>query len=417
MRYDTIITGGGLSGLMAGIALAKQGQQVAILAKGISRLYYNSGSLELMGRDLDGNEVTRPLEAIAALPPSHPYSRVADVAARAAQAREILEEAGVKVRGNLRRNHYRVTPTGLLKPAWLTLDDYLRIDNREQLPWQRATVFNVKGFLDFPDHFVAAGMRRLGVDCDCKDITTPQIERRRATPGEMRSTALARTLESDAALVSLAAKINSHTDDDSQAILFPALLGLDDDKASRRLRRLLDGQLYLVPTLPASVGGTRIHTLLRKHFVSLGGTYMLGSAVTSGSIDPLSCRVLGIKARNLPDQVIRANHYLLASGSFMSGGLIATHDRVVEPIFGLDVDAPRGRDAWTREYLYDRQPYMEFGVATDERLHPLHDGKPVPNLWAAGSILAGNSPIALGNTTGLSMLTALEAAAGITSSQ
>ncbi|MBP5560439.1 MAG: glycerol-3-phosphate dehydrogenase subunit GlpB [Muribaculaceae bacterium] len=415
MRYDTIIIGGGMSGLMAGIALVKQGQHVAILAKGISSLHYNSGSLDLMGRDLDGNEVLKPLEAIAALPDEHPYRRVADVAARAVQAREILEEAGIKVRGTMRRNHYRLTPTGLLKPTWLTLDDYLRIDNPEAMPWQRATVFNIRGFLDFPDHFVAAGMRRLGVECDCKDITTPQIERRRATPGEMRSTALARTLNSDAALVSLAAKINSQTDDDTQAVLFPALLGLDDDKAARRLRRLIDSPLYLVPTLPASVGGTRIHTMLRKYFVNLGGTYMLGSTVTGGTMDANGRRVVGIKARNLPDQVIRAKHYLLASGSFMSGGLISTHERVVEPIFGLDVNAPVGRDAWTREYLYDRQPYMEFGVVTDGELHPLRDGKPIANLWAAGSILAGNSPIALANAAGLSMLTALEASSRIAS--
>lgn len=415
MRYDTIIIGGGMSGLMAGIALVKQGQHVAILAKSISSLHYNSGSLDLMGRDLDGNEVLKPLEAIAALPDEHPYRRVADVAARAVQAREILEEAGIKVRGTMRRNHYRLTPTGLLKPTWLTLDDYLRIDNPEAMPWQRATVFNIRGFLDFPDHFVAAGMRRLGVECDCKDITTPQIERRRATPGEMRSTALARTLNSDAALVSLAAKINSQTDDDTQAVLFPALLGLDDDKAARRLRRLIDSPLYLVPTLPASVGGTRIHTMLRKYFVNLGGTYMLGSTVTGGTMDANGRRVVGIKARNLPDQVIRAKHYLLASGSFMSGGLISTHERVVEPIFGLDVNAPVGRDAWTREYLYDRQPYMEFGVVTDDELHPLFNGKPVANLWACGSILAGNSPIALANAAGLSMLTALEAAARLAS--
>ena len=413
MRYDTIIIGGGLSGLMAGIALAKQGQHVAILAKGISRLHYNSGSFDLLGRDSDGNEVLKPLEAIAALPDEHPYKRVADVAAKAVQAREILEEAGIKVRGNMRRNHYRLTPTGLLKPTWLTLDDYVRIDNPEQMPWNRATVFNISGFLDFPDHFVAAGMRRLGVECDCKDITTPQIERRRTIPGEMRSTALARTLESDAALVSLAAKINSQTGDDTQAVLFPALLGLDDDKPVRRLRRLLDCQLCLVPTLPASVGGTRIHTLLRKHFVALGGTYLLGSAVTGGTVDAGGRRIVGIKARNLPDQVIRAKHYVLASGSFMSGGLVSTHDRVVEPIFGLDVNAPVGRGAWTREYLYDRQPYMEFGVVTNGELHPLRDGKPIANLWAAGSILADNSPIALANSTGVSMLTALEAASRI----
>ena len=93
----------------------------------------------------------------------------------------------------------------------------------------------------------------------------------------------------------------------------------------------------------------------------------------------------------------------------MSGGLISTHERVVEPIFGLDVNAPTGREAWTREFLYDNQPYMEFGLLTDNDLHPLVDGNPITNLQAIGSILAHNNTIALANSAGISILTALHA--------
>ena len=75
MRMDTVIMGGGLSGLTCGIALAKRGQRVAIVASGQSTLLFNGGSMELLGA-IDGQPVTSPLEAIATLPQSHPYSKI-----------------------------------------------------------------------------------------------------------------------------------------------------------------------------------------------------------------------------------------------------------------------------------------------------------------------------------------------------
>ena len=67
MRMDTVIMGGGLSGLTCGIALAKRGQRVTIVAGGQSTLLFNGGSMELLG-SIDGKDITSPLEAIATLP-------------------------------------------------------------------------------------------------------------------------------------------------------------------------------------------------------------------------------------------------------------------------------------------------------------------------------------------------------------
>ena len=57
MRYDTIIIGGGLSGLTAGITLASAGKRVCIVSAGQSSLHFNSGSFDLLVYDNNGNVV------------------------------------------------------------------------------------------------------------------------------------------------------------------------------------------------------------------------------------------------------------------------------------------------------------------------------------------------------------------------
>ncbi len=64
MRYDTVIIGGGLAGLTAGIELLKRGQKVAAVSTGQSALHFNSGSLDLMGRSKTGRDIINPLQGI-----------------------------------------------------------------------------------------------------------------------------------------------------------------------------------------------------------------------------------------------------------------------------------------------------------------------------------------------------------------
>ena len=70
MKFDTIIIGGGLSGMMAGITLARNGQKCLMVSAGQSALHFFNGSLEIMRSE--GN----PTGAIAALPTNHPYSKI-----------------------------------------------------------------------------------------------------------------------------------------------------------------------------------------------------------------------------------------------------------------------------------------------------------------------------------------------------
>ncbi len=414
MKFNTIIIGGGLSGLTAGITLAEQGQRVAILATGQSRLHFTSGSLELLGYNPDGSVVTSPLQECESLPASHPYQVIGTQALRqfAPQAQELLAAAGIKVRGNAEANHYRISPLGIPKPAWLTLDDYITADSQLSFPFRRVLLVSIAGYIDFPIALLRHGLQQCGLECNVAEVRTPAIENLRTSQTEMRATNIARILSEQAAIDQLSVEINRAISGE-EAILIPAVIGIADDNNLKYLRRMVTRPLFCVSTLPPAVTGVRLQTRLRKRFLNLGGTFMLGSTVRKANFS--ADRIASVTASNLPDQKLSADNFILATGSFMGNGLVATQDSIIEPIMNLDVDATQGRDSWTSPRLNDPQPYMEFGVHTDSSLHPAINGHIVPNLWAIGAVLSGHNPISLADSTGVDMITALFAANDIIS--
>ena len=411
MRMDTVIMGGGLSGLTCGIALAKRGQRVTIVAGGQSTLMFNGGSMELLG-NVDGKDVTAPLEAISSLPQSHPYSkigaeRLADIAD---EAKQLLADAGIEMEGNADANHWRITPMGIAKPAWLTLSENLRIDDLNSLPAKRVALMCIRGFFDQPNGMLAQGLRNLGFDVQSIEFTTDDITSLRRSPSEMRATSLAKHLVSNNALQRVADQIKALAADVDLVIL-PSVLGQADGNDFKALQGMCNKPLRLVATLPPAVAGMRMHTLLRHYFKMLGGNYLTGDNAIGGSFE--GDKLLNVTTAKLDGMPLRANNFVLATGSFVSRGLAANYERVFEPIFDLDVDADADREQWTRFGVMEPQAYFRYGVATDSSLRCLKQGKPITNLHAIGSILSGHDAIKMGDGTGVSLLTALAVARNI----
>ncbi len=407
MRMDTVIMGGGLSGLTCGIALAKRGKRVAIVASGQSTMLFNGGSMELLG-NIDGKTVTAPLEAIATLPKDHPYSKIgADrIAGLAARAKLMLSDSGINMEGDVAANHWRITPMGVAKPAWLTLNDHLRINDLNQLPAKRVALMCIRGFFDQPNSMLAQGLRDLGFEVNAIEFTTDDITALRRSPSEMRATSLAKRLVSHNALQRLADQVNSLAGD-ADMVLLPSVFGQNNADDFQTLQSMVNKPLRLVATLPPSVAGMRMMTQLRHYFRMLGGNYLMGDSAVSGTFE--GDRLTAVTTAKLGDMPLRADHFVLATGSFISRGLVADYERVYEPVLGVDVNADSDPNRWTQFGVLQPQAYSRFGVATDERLRCLKQGKPIVNLHAVGSILSGHDAVKMGDGTGVSLLTALAA--------
>lgn len=405
MKFDTVIIGGGLAGLICGIRLQKTGANCAIVSAGQSALHFSSGSFDLLNHLPDGTAVQNPEEAVAQLDSKHPYAKIGNQFAFYAQeAKKILIESGIDVHGDSRHNTYRISPMGTLLPTWLTLADFTTLENPDELKGKKILLANIMGFLDFNTKFVADAFETSGANCKIISISLPEFERLRQSPTEMRSANIARVVESGSVLDSLVAQLREKCKG-FDLIALPAIFGLSSQETVKALKTKLDTPVYIIPTMPPSVPGIRTQKRLRRVFEQAGGFYMLGDTVVNAQMG--DGRVHSIYTVNHGDIALQAKNFVLASGSFFSNGLYALIDKVFEPVFNADVEFDPNRDQWYNPSIFKPQRYRTFGVTTDEAFRIKIQGKTQENVYAIGSVLSGFDALQEGCGAGVSLLTAL----------
>jgi glycerol-3-phosphate dehydrogenase subunit B len=408
MKFDTVIVGGGLAGLLCGIRLSRSGQRCAIVSRGQSALSFSSGSLDLLSRLPDGTAVqdtAAGLAALETLAPEHPYSLIGAgrVYQYAREAQNLLAECGLKFQGDASAPHRRVTPLGMTRPAWLSPPE-VPLSPRKG---EHICVVGISGFADFQPHLAAATLRKQGLRVTATDIDLLLLDKLRDNPSEFRAVTIARQLDQDSHFAELCAALRPHSET-HDAIWFPACFGLTDDKIYTRLNAELACPLYLLPTLPPSVPGMRMQTLLQQQFIRSGGAWMPGDEVLRATLD--NNMVSQLWTRRHEDIPLRADHVVLASGSFFSNGLVAGRDGVRESVFGLDVLHSPDRASWYRDDVFDAQPWQQFGVRTDATLRGQLQSETLRNLYVIGSVLGGYDAINQGCGGGICAVTALHAA-------
>ena len=368
MKFNTVIIGGGLAGLTAGISLQMAGKSTAIISEGQNALHFFSGSIESM---------------------EEAPQRVVD----------IFAQAGISL-------HYspgfRLMPMGTFKKSTLSLEDISLFP--EAIIGNKALIVSFSGYHDFFCGFLQEGLEKQGVQCRVKLLSLPELEQLEKSPSEMRSVQIARTM--DRLWENVVREIRILLRDEDTVIL-PQVFGLKDTSVLSRIRQGIPAQVVFTGTLPPSVPGIRTQMLLKRRFELLGGTYLMGDQATGAHIHEGT--VHSIVTHNLGNHFLEAENFILASGSYFSKGLRSNPFEISEPVFGLDVEQAQDRSDWYNPEFMREQPYMKYGVTTDSSLHAIKAGEPIRNLYAIGSILGETHP-ELGTGGGLAIRSALAVA-------
>ncbi len=421
MKFDSIVIGGGMAGLSAALRLAEAGQKTLLMASGQSALHFSSGSVDLLESEGDPRAA---LPAFMVAHPDHPYSKVGmqNIEGSLADLQRHCAEEGLPLMRQ-EHNHQRLTPIGTLKSTWLSPDTCACVTDA---PAPDAILLaTLEGFRDFHPALAAANLATHARFAHSRiltgEIRLPQLAQFSRNPHEFRSADIARLFDKQGPgqqdlLADLAREISRMVQGcgvpGCRHIVLPACLslGLLGPRLSE-LERRTGCTIKEVATMPPSLIGMRMQEALKRRFMALGGTFLTSERVLGARYD--GDKVIGVHSQHGEDQLFEANHFVLASGSFFSRGLESRLGGIREPIFDADVLSLAERDAWAGRRLFDHHPFMGFGVKTDERLRVLRGGRPLTNLYGAGSVLAHYDPIKEGSGSGVAVATGWQAAGHI----
>ncbi len=413
MKYDCIIIGGGIAGLTCGIKCASSGLRTALISNGMNSLHFSSGSIDLFG--FDGNDsIITPFDHLKKLiskNKKHPYSVVGikTIKESLTYIKNELYKENLELYSNGDHNHFHVTCIGTIKPTFLSqksvFNDKIKnaFKNKDKL-----CILNFEGYRDYFSEITANQLKNnpflSDYDITSAKITLPYYYSTEKNLHEFRSIDIARVFDSERYLPRIADEIIKASGD-AKIISLPAFISINNFKTIHEKLENMTGKLiYEAPTLPPSILGLRLDTALRSRFAALGGEYSIGDKVESGKISDGNLEY--ITTKNYGSTRLQATTYLIATGSFFSGGLKSSFDKMEEPIFNLKFNGDQKRNKWYSEKFFDKKshPFLSYGVSTNSNLNPFDkNGKTVKNLYAAGAVLSGYDPIAEGSGCGVAI--------------
>jgi glycerol-3-phosphate dehydrogenase subunit B len=369
-----LVVGAGLSGLVCALRLADGGAPVTVISTGAGSLQLGGATIDLLG--YTPALVSRPLEAIGALPAEHPYSVLGRdrVAAAAGWLAERLP--AVDLRGSGDENLLLATALGAVRPTAMAPAAVAAGDLRAG---GEVVFAGVRAMRDFFPALVAANVaasREVSVEARAAEADVDVRGDADASP-----VALARALEQPEQRVRLAAALRAAIGDPAGArIGLPAALGID-----------------LHREVAAELRSARVRIIV--------GSTAVGAARDGAWVTALDVRVSG-RTRAFP-----ADAVVLATGGLATGGIELRRDGLREPVLGLPLAEDPG-DVRYDEGAFHEQPIDRAGVRVDARMRPVGPDDAVvhPNVHAVGALLRGAVPWRELSGNGLALASGVAAA-------
>jgi glycerol-3-phosphate dehydrogenase subunit B len=411
---DLAIVGCGLAGMAAALFAARCGIDTVQVGM-TSQLGFASGLLDVLGVHpaAEGRMVEDPWHAIEQLrcdEPDHPYSRLktATILEAVTTFLSFLEKNGLPYATGRDRNLAIAVPAGTIKSTYAV--PHTMIHGLHAMAAKSPCLlvgFNrLRGFspmqmaMSLADRWPA--LRALNIDFP------------HPSHGELYTEPMARALDSGECRKELISAIRPHLDD-ARAVGLPAVLGMH--RTTAVMAEMQDGlglPVFEIPTMPPAVPGLRLQEICGQRLPDLGVRHWPNRRVAEVHSRGDDRWVLRVADEHAERRVI-ARCVMLCSGRFFGQGLHADRDTGVrETIFGLPVAQPRTRNDWhKKEFLHPAgHPINRAGVMTDASFRPVDQSGRVlyPNLFAAGSILAGQDWMRQKCGGGMAIATAFQAA-------
>jgi len=421
MHYDVIVIGGGMAGYTSAIHCLEQGLKTALVNNGRSALHFSSGSVDLLSATPSGIPVRFPYPAIASFPseyPEHPYAKIGQehVSGAVDWFTEMMNRAGVLLnQTENNENHQRITTLGTLKSTFLSQQFVEQIGfNQSQNSFDRIVLVAIESFRDFQTQVVADNLLSTPMFSRTPIVQLP-VDVSNHLKGEgsinnYRSTDFAKLLNNEASFNDFANQITAGATD-RDLVIMPSIFGaMQGVELLQKLKARTGLTFHEVATMPPSLMGIRLEETLERHFVKLGGVQLKGDSVVRGEFSQSDhgFQLEKVWTRNLRDYALTAEAFILASGSFFSNGLQAQRNRIIEPVFGLEICSTGSRADWHSDAFFSpsSHEFVSFGVETDRHFRPRMTNGSVENLYCCGSILAHYNPILEGSGGGVAIATA-----------
>ncbi len=379
MHYDLIVIGMGLSGLMAAKTAVEAGKKVLIIGKGMGGLTLFSNTIDVLGNIPETMKMREGLSWWINDHPEHPYGKVGlEKIEEALSSFNSLFPPPYTFQSKNETNSLIPTGAGTFRPTYLIPSTMMKgIILKEK----KTLIMGFKGYKDFYAHRLADLFKCRGVT-----LSLPEV-----LQAEITATALARWMGQPSFREFICTEIKKQMRDE-ELIGFPALLGINDPVGVRKdLEKRIGTSVFEIPVLPPSIPGMRIFNRFKERLIQRGVDFLLGYSVSKATLRGKRCE--GIEMVHPPVTTFySADHYVLATGRFMGGGLNSDREKISESIFNLAVPQLGSQEKWFGKSFFDEHPIHRLGILTDSSFHPIDEtGRlMLENVRVAGTILSGH---------------------------
>ncbi len=404
---DVMIVGTGYAGLAAALFASANGLSVG-LCGAAGAIDFSTGFIDLMAV-VEGKRFDDPYEAISRLKqidPSHPYGRMEreEIETALTTFSEFLGSVGMPYVHTAGRNQRMITFAGSIRRSYMI--PMMSARGVEALAATAPTLFvDFRGLKGFSAKQIA--QTRMS---DWGGIRTARVGFPKPE-GEFYPEAIARNLDFPEKREALADMLRAHVKN-VEYVGFPAVLGYTDPKTTvAHLEELLDRRVFEIPVMPPAISGARIRSLFERNLPQRGVALFPQKTAESAHIAENN-EIEFLIGKKYP-KTVRCRSAVLATGRFFSKGLQADRHAVSEPLFQFPVVQTDVRADWFTPNFFDPAGHNLHlaGVSTDETFRPCNiHGQPMhENIFAAGSVLAGNDWSRTKSGAGFAIATAWKA--------